>query len=296
MKLKPYLIPSFSPVTSPHMPRKLYLLLILSIFCVALPAFGQDYQWPLEGPRALTSTFAEHRAGHLHAGIDLKTWGQEGREVYAVGDGYIWRIRTSPWGYGKGLYLMLADGNIAVYGHLAEFIPAIQRRVEQEQKNGGRYSTDFYPQPEEIPIRAGQIIAYSGRTGCAHPHLHFELRDSENRPLNPLLSGFSVADHRPPRMISLSIRPLDWKSAVDDGYEQQLYSLKWNAPSERYQISAIPRVDGRIGLALAVHDLADGAENRLNVYALHLWIDDRLIFSTAYDLFDLTIQPLQVVL
>jgi hypothetical protein len=268
------------------MSRKSFLLLALSLPCIALPAFGQDYRWPLEGPRALTSTFAEHRAGHLHAGIDLKTWGQEGRQVYAVGDGYVWRIRTSPWGYGKGLYLKLADGNIAVYGHLAEYIPAIQRRVEKEQRAQGRYSTDFYPQPGEIPVHAGQIIAFSGRTGCAHPHLHFELRDPENRPLNPLLSGFPIADHRPPRLISLSIRPLDRQSTVDDGHDRQLYTLKWNGRTERYQLSTTPHVEGRIGLALAVHDLADGAENRLNVYALHLFVDDRLIFSTTYRRFD----------
>jgi hypothetical protein len=249
------------------------------------PSLGQAYHWPLDAPRALTSTFAEHRSGHFHSGIDLKTWGQVGHEVYAVGGGYVWRVRTSPWGYGKALYLRLEDGKTAVYGHLSDFSTTIQQVVEVEQIRLGRYSLDLYLQPDQIPVVEGQLVGFSGRTGCAHPHLHFEIRDEENCPLNPLQSGFVVADHRAPRMTTVSIKPLDWSSTVDGQRDRQLYPLRWNSAAGHYQLSSTPHVQGRVGLALAVHDLADGAQNHLGVYALYLSVDGQQVFSSAYDRF-----------
>jgi len=267
------------------MPRPILLSISLSLVVLTASSRGDGYHWPLDAPRALTSTFAEHRSGHLHAGIDLKTWGQVGCGVHAVGDGYVWRVRTSPWNYGKALYLRLQDGKTAVYAHLSDFAIPIREIVEGEQARQGRYSVDLALEPDEIPVREGELVGFSGRTGCDHPHLHFELRDEENCPVNPLSHGFSVADHRAPLPVSLSITPLDWRSAVDGQLGSQLYPLRWNAKERQYRLTSIPHVEGRVVLALAVHDLADGAENRLNVYALHLFVDERRIFSAAYDRF-----------
>jgi hypothetical protein len=261
------------------------LFIVLTLVCLSVANRSHGYHWPLSAPPALTSTFAEHRSGHLHAGLDLKTWGQEGYQVYAVGDGYVWRIRTSPWGYGKAVYIRLRDGRTAVYGHLASFAPFIERALEAEQERTGRYSVDLYPAPEEIPVRGGQVVAHSGRTGCAHPHLHFELRDENNSPLNPLCHGFAVSDGRAPRMTSVSIRALDWSSAIDGEEQRQLYPLQWNASRGRFGLSRTPHIEGRAGLALAVYDLADGAENRLNVYALEMYLDGLPVFTATYDIF-----------
>lgn len=252
---------------------------------VLVVSIGWAYHWPLDAPRALTSTFAEHRSGHLHAGIDLKTWGQVGCEVYAVGDGHVWRVRTSPWGYGKALYIRLEDGRTAVYGHLSGFSDVIERVVEGEQARKKRYSVDLYLQPGQIPVKQGQLVGFSGRTGCAYPHLHFEIRDQENHPLNPLKNGFEVADNRAPLLTSLSIKPLDETSTVDGQRDRRLYPLRWNSAAGHYQLSDTPHVQGRAGLALAVHDKADGAENPLNVYALQLFVDGRQVFSSSFDRF-----------
>ena len=267
------------------MPRPILLSISLSLVVLTTSSRGDGYHWPLDAPRALTSTFAEHRSGHLHAGIDLKTWGQVGCGVYAVGDGYVWRLRTSPWNYGKALYLRLQDGKTAVYGHLSDFAIPIQKIIEEEQARQGCYSVDLTLEPDEIPMKEGDLVGFSGRSGTEHPHLHFELRDEENCPLNPLSNGFSVADHRAPLPVSVSITPLDWRSAVDGQQGGRLYPLRWNAGQKQYRLASIPHVEGRVGLGLAVHDLADGAENRLNVYALHLFVDGQRHFSATYDRF-----------
>ncbi len=37
-----------------------------------------------------------------------------------------------------------------------------------------------------IPLKKGDMVAYSGNTGgSGGPHLHFEIRDASQRPMNP---------------------------------------------------------------------------------------------------------------
>ena len=261
------------------------ILLIISLVPASSPADG-GYRWPLSAPPALTSTFAEHRSGHFHAGLDLKTWGKQGYAVYAVADGYVWRVRTSPWGYGRAVYLRLEDGRTAVYGHLSGFNEAIERAVRAAQIRRGRYSVDLYPPPGSIPLKAGQEIARSGRSGCAHPHLHFELRDADNRPLNPLCHGFDVPDGRSPRMVSVAVRPLGRDSSVDGRHRTAVIPLRWDAGRGCYTISSIPHIEGRAGLSLSVYDLADGAQNRLHVYGLELTVNGREVFASEYRRFE----------
>jgi len=265
---------------------QIILVLCIVFFPLVSSAAEGDYHWPLSADPALTSTFAEHRSGHLHAGVDLKTWGRQGYSVYAVADGYVWRVRTSPWGYGRAVYLRLEDGRTAVYGHLSGFSDEIEEVVRAEQARRGRYSIDLYPPAGSLPVKAGQAVARSGRSGCAHPHLHFELRDRDNRPLNPLSHGFTVADNRSPRMVSVGIRPLGLESSVDGRHETAAIPLRWDAGQGCYTIASIPHVEGRAGLSLSVYDLADGAQNRLHVYGLELMVDGRKVFTSEYQRFE----------
>ena len=169
------------------------------LWCAALAVLSgqvtpESYLWPLDAPPALTSTYAEYRSGRFHAGLDVKTWGKEGYACVSVADGYVWRVRTSPWGYGKAVYLKLVDGRTAVYAHLSGFVDRIESVVAAEQDRRGAYSVNLYFPPGEIPVTRGDRIAFTGSTGSGFPHLHFEIRDGQQRPLNPLLNGFGVKD------------------------------------------------------------------------------------------------------
>ena len=90
-----------------------------ALLVAAALVLGADstLQWPLDLPPELSSSFAEYRTGRFHAGIDIRTAGI-GREVHAAGDGHISRVRCSPWGYGKAVYLQLDTGQTVVYAHL----------------------------------------------------------------------------------------------------------------------------------------------------------------------------------
>ena len=173
----------------------------MTLLCLASAAGAADSSslvWPLSLKRALSFTFAETRTSAFHAGIDLKTWGKTGYDVRALADGFILRLRTSPWGYGRAVYLKLKDGRIVVYAHLDGFSPQLEKRVVAAQREKGHYSVDVWLKSGEVQVRQGDIIARTGKTGAGPAHLHLELRDAGNVPMNPLTNGLTVQDTESP--------------------------------------------------------------------------------------------------
>ena len=143
------------------------LVLGAGIVCTFLSgaARGQEYVWPTNASRYLTSAFGEFRARHFHGGIDIKTWGTTGFDVVATQQGWLTRMKVSPFGYGKVLYLGHPDGRTSVYAHLLRFAPKIQGLLEAEQERQGRFSVELFFRRREIPVAQGELIAFSGRSG-----------------------------------------------------------------------------------------------------------------------------------
>ena len=116
--------------------KKTRFLMVLLAFAVTLGAAAQEfpkYGKPLDIPIYLSATFGELRPNHLHAGLDIKTQGVEGKKVYAVADGYISRIGVSPYGYGNVLYITHYDGYTSVYAHLQRITGESAKYVKQYQ-------------------------------------------------------------------------------------------------------------------------------------------------------------------
>jgi len=86
-------------------------------------SFAQHQQFvtPLAIPAAFSGTFGEIRADHFHSGVDLRTKGQVGYNVRAVEKGFVSRIKVSPVGFGKTIYIDHPNGKTTVYAHLSEF-------------------------------------------------------------------------------------------------------------------------------------------------------------------------------
>ena len=242
--------------------------------------------WPLQAEPGLTSSFGEYRAGHIHAGIDVKTWGRMGVPSVAVADGSIRRVRTSPWGYGKALYFEMADGRTAVYAHLDRFTEPIEELVRARQAEESRYSVDLWFPIGTHPVRRGEVVAYSGNTGTEAPHLHFEIRDAGNRPLNPLLEGIPVTDTVRPVIQAVTVRPIGAGARVDGG----VYVRDFGAVSQgrgAYRLRGRPEVSGPVALGIVGYDLMGGVWNRFSPYRMTLEVDDRVVFRTTYRMFDL---------
>ncbi len=244
----------------------------------------QDLTWPLDIPPAVTSSFAEYRPDRLHAGIDLTTGGRTGVPVWAAGDGFLSRVRVSPYGYGKSLYLKLRDGRTVVYAHLSRFTDDLDRYVLEEQYSRKSYSLNLYPRPNQFSVSRGALVGYSGRTGIGNPHLHVEIRDREGRPTSPLHNGFLLDDRRPPRITHLAVIPLSASSRVNG--RSRLAVIRLKQRDGVWTTDQIPRVWGPIALSAKPDERSHHANYRLGVYSRRLMLDGVPVFNSTYDRFE----------
>jgi ABC-type ATPase with predicted acetyltransferase domain len=103
-------------------------------------------------------------------------------------------------------YIKLNDGNTIVYGHLQSFTPEIDRFVYNQQINQRRYYQEIEFKPGQYPVRKGDVVAISGQSGVGYPHLHMEIRDKDNIPINPQKSYYYLPDKTSPIVVKLAIK------------------------------------------------------------------------------------------
>lgn len=238
--------------------------------------------WPLElTERYLTSNFMEYREGRFHAGLDLKTNGRVGHAVLAVEDGWISRLRAAPDGYGRAAYLRGASGRIYVYAHLARFGDRLRTVVRQAQARHDAYRVDLALPAERLPVQRGEILGLSGQSGTGGPHLHFEVRDSGQRPLNPHGQGFTVPDTIAPRIELLRALPAEPAAQVGGGL------LAWSIADARGLSGGLPllEVKGAVAFSAVVSDRSDRHAHRLEPYMLVVTLDGREVYRSRNDSF-----------
>ncbi len=266
----------------------------IRFFVIALlliqPASGQDYLWPTDAGKVLTSSFAESRENRFHAGIDVKTWGRTGYKVFAIRNGYLSRIQVSPFGYGRVLYQTLDTGETAVYAHLSSFAPAVQEAVERKQEARGRYSITLFPDQDQFPVQKGDLLGYTGESGVGYPHLHFELRDKASRPINPFTRGYVVSDKTAPIVQKISVTPLSADSRVQGDLRPWLVQPR-RVSAGRYRVEEPIRVRGMIAFGLDAFDQMEGGPNEFGTHRNRLWIGDQELFAAKYDRFSYDDNP-----
>lgn len=230
--------------------------------------------------------FGDYRPSRYHAGIDLRTDGDEGWPVVAVADGYVMRASTSYYGYGRALYLQLDDGRVAVYGHLQSFGPQVTARVKAEQRRLKRYATNQYFESDAIRVTRGMIIARSGQTGAGAPHLHFELRTANNEPLNPLLNGFTLDDGRDPTIDKLWLVPqyVDGTCGYGPrGSVPQEIDLAGSAQTPLRPAGGKIEAGGPVGFAVEAYDRKAGQSFKSNVFELVFVVAGDTVFQSHFD-------------
>jgi hypothetical protein len=254
---------------------------IFGILFIAASASGAErLRWPLDTPPRLSSSFGEYREGHYHAGIDLRTFGRIGLPCRAVGGCAVVRLRISPQGYGKAVYVKLADGTEAVYAHLNAFNRSLDSLAYRWRLDHGTNWCDIDLRSAGLRLAAGRIIAYTGTSGSPHPHLHFEMRDAAGRPFNPLESIYKVADSYAPVISALEVVPLARGSIVNGSplpLTKRFHYLREN----RYALEDTLQLDGVFGFGVSAWDRQDQGSYRLAPYSVGLFIDGALAYRVT---------------
>ncbi|MCF7560886.1 M23 family metallopeptidase [Sabulilitoribacter multivorans] len=263
----------------------LSLLLVLPLFSSAQNNYPQDYfSSPLEIPLILSGTFAELRSNHFHSGLDIKTQQRTGLKVKASASGFVSRIKVSHFGYGKALYITHPNGYTTVYAHLQKFSPEIEAYVKKQQYDKESYEVEMFPNPEVLPVTKDSIVAYSGNTGgSGGPHLHYEIRDKEERPINPMLFGIDIKDTTTPIVKSIYAYPLDENSSINKMNKKQelrLIPLK----NGDYAVEGIEAI-GTIGFGIETNDRQDLAANSNGVYNIQTFVNGNRNFEIDFKRF-----------
>jgi murein DD-endopeptidase MepM/ murein hydrolase activator NlpD len=267
--------------------------LLLVVFVTHdLPAqkrvYPTDYfRPPVDFRILLSGTFGEIRANHFHSGIDIKTGGAEGAKVYAVADGYVSRIKVSPYGFGKALYITHPNGFVSVYGHLKGYNSAIGEYVKTAQYRAENFEIELFPSPDELPVRRGEVVAISGNSGSSGgPHVHFEMRDEATQKIiNPLLFGYEVKDFYKPRITSVKIYPEDANSAVNGSSRAVRYLTEGWGEGHRLAGNPAIRLSGNISFAIQAFDQQNDTDNKNGPYGIALYIDSLLVYEFRMETF-----------
>lgn len=260
----------------------LSLFLVFSYFLDAQNNYPQDYfSKPLDIPLVLSGTFAELRSNHFHSGLDIKTQQRTGLKVKASASGFVSRIKVSHFGYGKALYITHPNGYTTVYAHLQKFSPDIEAYVKKQQYQKESYEIELFPKADDLSILRDTLVAYSGNSGgSGGPHLHFEIRDKQERPINPMLFGIDTKDTTNPVIKSVYAYPLDKNSFINASNAKQklrLTPLK-NGDYATENIQAI----GNIGFGIGTYDRQDLAANSNGVYNIQTIINGSRNFEIDF--------------
>jgi hypothetical protein len=251
--------------TTEHCMKNFFLLFFITSSLCAQSEYPKDYfRNPLDIPIVLAGTFGELRPSHFHSGLDIKTRQKEGLSVYTSAEGYISRIKVSHFGYGKAIYITHPNGYTTVYGHLKKFSDHIEAYIKACQYDKESFEVEVFPRVNELLMAADEIIGFSGNTGSSGgPHLHFEIRDNLERPLNPMLFGLDVTDTKPPFVSEIFAYPKDENSIING--ENKRISLRLipqkNGDYDVEKISAY----GTIGIGVITYDKQDLAPNKNGV-------------------------------
>ncbi len=139
---------------------------------------------PASGPVVSGYGMRRHpilRVHKMHHGIDVLV--DTGSPVVASGDGV---VRKAEFNASYGNHVVVehpASGYTTLYAHLSE--------IPRQIRPGTR-------------VDRGEMIGISGSTGrSTGPHVHYEVRDGEDKPVNPIL------------FFAPSMTPLQYKSLVE---------------------------------------------------------------------------------
>lgn len=242
------------------------------------------YVYPMDIPMELSGNFMEPRPDHFHSGLDIRTQGREGIPVRAIADGWVSRIKISPFGYGKAVYIDHPDGHTSVYGHLQQLTGKVGEACLEQQYRQKDFSIDWTLEKGALPLKQCEVFALSGNTGgSGGPHLHFEVRRTANQhALDPEAHGFRVSDRLPPEIHGVRLYPLTDSSRCAPYPDRAVGYAAHGGPGS-YHLKATPKAYGTVGIAVNTFDRYDSGGAKCGVRRIEVLVDSVPHFRTVLD-------------
>ncbi len=245
------------------------------------------YVFPISpGQRSyLSGNFCELRGSHFHAGVDVKIGGVVGAPIHAAANGYVSRIKMSTGGYGNALYIQHPNGTTSVYAHLLEYNDEIATYVRKAQYAKESFEIELFPDKGTLAVKQGEVIGKAGNSGSSGgPHLHFEIRDSNQFPLDPLKFGFKeVVDTTPPDVRRIALTTLHKDARINGQFGRFEFTLSPQGNS--YVVNEPIDVQGLVGVEVSAFDRADGVRNLNGVSATDMFVDGQRYFHQELNKF-----------
>ncbi|WP_051718881.1 M23 family metallopeptidase [Hymenobacter sp. IS2118] len=238
-------------------------------------------------PGLLAGSMGELRPNHFHGGLDIKTGGGINQPVYASADGYISRLKQSSFGYGNVLYITHPNGLTTVYGHLNDFRGPVAAELLRRQYEQQSYELEAFFEQGQFPVKRGEVVALSGNTGgSAGPHLHWEVRDAQDRQYNPLQwGGFpEIQDHVAPTLQALAVEPLGIEARVQNVFAKAVLVPKVQpAPGKAFAWADTVRCFGTVGLLVQGFDRFDNAWNKNGIQRVTVKVNGEPFYQHVID-------------
>lgn len=257
--------------------RSLFLLIFL---CISLYNYAQynglGFIYPLDRDVVVTGNYGELRPNHFHAGLDFSTDPIVNLPIKSVADGYVSRIKISSSGYGRVLYVTHTNGYVSVYAHQKKYATKIDEFIKRLQTEQKKNEIEIYPLANELPVRKGEVIGYTGNSGSSTgPHLHFEIREEKSEiPVNPLLV-YDVKDDIKPELTHLAIY-----STADTNNVKRISTIPVKYIDGKLSLPKYTQVlnENTFAIGFSGFDRANGSTNKNNIYEAKLLLDDKIIY------------------
>ncbi|RTL58533.1 MAG: M23 family metallopeptidase [Sphingobacteriales bacterium] len=254
-----------------------------------IPVYPKGYfRYPLGIPIKLNANFGEMRPNHFHMGLDLFTQRKTNLPVYAPADGYIARIKIDPNGFGRALYINHPNGYTTLYAHMNTFTPEVEAYLVEQQYANEKWKIEVQVPANKFKVQKGQFIGNSGNTGASEgPHVHFEIRKTENdNCVNPLFFGFNIPDNIPPVLTRLAV--YDRNKSTFEQFPA-IFVFKKTGDTFKLASPLIKTMASKVSFAITAFDRVNGFTNSLGFNQALVYDNDKpvsgfLIDNIGYDM------------
>lgn len=244
--------------------------------------YPSDYfRYPLDIPLKLNANFGEMRPNHFHMGLDLFTERRENLPVYAPADGWISKIKIDPKGFGNAIYVSHPNGYTTLYAHMNTFPPQTAEAIKEGQYAKQSWKGDVDFERNRFPVKKGQFIGYSGNTGAsAGPHVHYEIRRTEDDACLNALLFHRVYDVTPPDVSRIAVYDRNMST-----YEQtpRVIGVTHSGGVHSIPGGVLTVNSSRVSLALVATDRITNVPNSNGIFEAVVYVDDQPVSGFRID-------------